>query len=297
VAEQIGWRDYERGTDGVKKAEILKIPLEKIFVREGFNPRDLTKVDTRGKILAIKEAYKAGRYVDPIKVTLVGRDVFIVDGQCRYTAATMAHQELVEGGNPGIESLFCIPFRGNDAQALIHTITANEGEKLIPIEVADVVARLLNMGWDRSKVAEALTVTIDWVNKLVFMSTLPERLKQLIKEKKVSTDVAVEVFKKRGEEAVAFLEGEVKDQEKIVTAKKIREVKPMEKDERFLNRVLEQVKVAVVDIGLDKESYPMGLDPEEEYEVVLKGSTLKALVELQETLKKREVKEAEAETE
>ena len=293
MTKQLNWREYERETEGVKKAEYLKIPLDQIKVRQGFNPRDLTKPETRGKILAIKEAYKAGRYVDPIKVKLVGEQVEIVDGECRYTAITMAHEELVIAGHPGIASMFCIPFKGNDAEALVHTITANEGERLIPIEVADVVARLINMGWERAKIAESFTYSADWVNKLLFMATLPEKVKQMIKEKKVSTDVAVAAFKKHGESVVDYLEDVTEGETQKVTTKKVREKKPIEKDEKFLNKVLNHAKVAVEDLGFVKEAYPMGINPEEDYEIVLKGATLKELVELQDLIKKRESKSVE----
>lgn len=290
---QVGWRELERSSDSIKKAEVLKIPLDQINVKPGFNPRASSKADTRNKILAIKDSYKAGRYVPPIECSLENGTVYIVDGHGRFEAAVMAHEEMVAEGGMGIASLVVVPFRGNDADRLVLTITANEGEKLIPIECAEVVKRLMNLGWDKAKIAETFSWSPDWVNKLIYMIKFPEKLKQMIFDGKISTDVATATFKKHGENAVEVLEGATEGEDKKLTSKKIREVKPMEKDERFLNRVLDQVKVAVVDLGLKKDAYPMGIDPEEDYEIVLKGATLKALVELQDTMEKRERKESE----
>lgn len=58
MGKVLNWREYERETSGVKKAEVLKIPFGSIFVREGFNPRDLNKLETKAKIQAINDACK-----------------------------------------------------------------------------------------------------------------------------------------------------------------------------------------------------------------------------------------------
>lgn len=292
------WRELERSSPTIKKAEVLKIPLEEIHVKEGFNPRDSSKPETRKKIVAIKESFKAGRYVPPIECSLEDGVVYIVDGHGRFEAANLANQELeAEGAEHRIDSMIVVPFRGNDAQRLVLTITANEGEKLIPVEAAEVVSRLLNMGWEKQKIMETFSWSMSWVDKLAFISGLPERIKQLLKQEKVSTDVVVSTFKdkkKTEKAAVDYIEALVEKAEQKVTTKHVKPKKPMVEDVGFLNKIFERVQVATEDLGLDKEAYPMGIKDEEDYEVCLKGSTLKALVDLQETVKRRAEKQEEA---
>lgn len=294
MVKQMGWREFERSNEDVKKAEVLKIPLARIHIKEGFNPRDMNKAETKGKILAMKESYKAGRYVPPLEVTLSGDTVYVIDGHCRRIAAGMADEELQAGGNPGIESLICVPFKGNDAAALVHTITGNEGEKLIPIEVAEVVARLVNMGWDRPKIANTFTYSSGWVDKLIFLSTLPEKIKQMIREGKVSTDVAVAAFKEYGEDAVEYLERMLEGETEKVTTKKTPAKKKLS-GEKFEMEVFDKVREMLEHLGFDKTDYPIKkIGTDEPYEVVITGFSLKHLMELQDMFVKKAAKEAKA---
>lgn len=288
------WRDFERNTEGVKKAEVLKIPLGLIFIKEGFNPRDITKGETQAKILSMKDSYKAGRYVAPIEVMLVGEQTYVVDGHCRRVAAGMASEELISEGHPGIEALICVPFRGNDAAALVHTVTGNEGEKLIPVEVAEVANRLMNMGWERAKIASTFSFSSGWVDKLLFLSTLPEAIKTMIKTNRISTDVAVAAFKEHGEDAVAYLEGLLSGETEKVTTKKTRPAAEKAKlsGEKFEKEVFDEVRAMVEGLGFDKEDYPIKkLADDEDYEIVIPGPALKRLIVLTELFRKRGIAE------
>lgn len=290
----LNWREYERETEGVKKAEVLKIPLGLVFIREGFNPRDITKSDTKAKILSMKESYKAGRYVAPLEVVLIGEQTYVVDGHCRRIAAGMANDELINEGHPGIESLICVPFKGNDAAALVHTVSGNEGEKLIPVEVADVVSRLVNMGWERSKIASTFTYSAGWVDKLVYISTMPEKIKQMVKDGKVSTDVAVAACKEHGEAATDYLEGLLAGETEKVTTKKTKSAAEKAKlsGEKFEQEVFDEVRAMVEGLGFDKEDYPIKkLADDEDYEIVIPGPALKRLIVLTELFRKRGIAE------
>lgn len=295
MSKQISWRELERSSDSIKKAEVLKIPLNMIQVKPGFNPRDSSKPETRGKVLAIKESYKAGRYVPPIECSLENGIVYVVDGHGRLEAAMMANDELLASGGLGIESLVVVPFRGNDADRLVLTVTANEGEKLIPIEAAEVVSRLINMGWDRPKIASTFTYSSGWVDKLLQMAAMPELIKQMVRHGKVSTDVAVAAFKKYGEEAIDYLNGLLEGETEKVTTKKVSAKKPKEKDDKFLQEVFAKATEVIADTGFDKTDYnPKKLAIDEDHEVVIKGAALKALIELQEMFRKRAIKEEKA---
>lgn len=203
----MSWRDFERKTEGVTTAGALRVPLHLINIKEGHNPRDVNKPETQAKIQRIKEAYKAGEYVQPIDISLINNVVYIVDGECRFTAASLAHEEMVAEGGDGIANLMCIPFRGNDTDRIIHSVLSNEGEKLTPMEIANnVVKKLINQGWEPKKVATSLKCSVSWIDKLYFLSNMPEAVKTMTIEGKISVDVAHDTVKKHGEGAVAVLE-------------------------------------------------------------------------------------------
>jgi ParB family chromosome partitioning protein len=193
-----GFRAFERNNEDVKAADALKVPLSRIKVEAGFNPRDLSKPETQDKIRAIAESYKAGRFVDPIKVR-IGDDsehVIVVDGECRYTAAKIADTELRrEGVKDGLPFLTVIPFRGNDIDQLIHAVTANEGERLTPLELAEVVKRFINLNYGRPDVARMLGKSLSWVDQLYFMSGMDKAVKDMVASDRVASDVAMAVAK------------------------------------------------------------------------------------------------------
>lgn len=201
-AREMGWREYERTTDGVKLADALKIRIDQIFVRKGFNPRDISKEDTQTKIRAIADSYKAGRYVKPIEVALVGGRAEVVDGHCRLEAVKLANKEL--DAEAKIQELMCMPFKGDELDRLVHTYLGNEGEKLTPIECSDLVNTMITTGGlQRQAVADRLGVTIGWVDRLIKVYKLPDEVKQQIRDGKVSLDVALKKFKDHGVEGVA----------------------------------------------------------------------------------------------
>lgn len=277
--KQMGWREFERSNDDVKRGDVLKIPLDKITIREGFNPRDITKPETQAKIEGIKHAYKNGKYVPPIEVALVNNAVEVVDGHCRLTAAVAANEELVAEGGLGIASLVCVPFRGNDADRLLHTITGNEGERLTPIEVAEVIKRLKNMGWENKKIQSELNYSASWVEKLVFLGNMPDAVKQLVQQNKVSVDVAVAKVKKEGDAASTTLTElvyQVKPGEKV-TSKHI--AKPKTEKAEVYDRARD-LAFELPEFGFKKSDIRV----KETYKIEVNGKVLKMLIELQDKL-------------
>ncbi|WP_295991225.1 hypothetical protein [Rugamonas sp.] len=275
----------------MKKAEVFKIPLNLIGVEFGFNPRDLSKSETLQKIASIKQAYKAGDYVKPLEVRLRGSKIEVVDGHCRRQAAIEARAELIaEGFSNPIPFLMCIPFKGNDLDRLVLTVHGNEGEKLTPMECAEVVRRMSGLGLNRANIAERLRVSIGWVDRLTLLNKLPELVKHRIRSGLVSPDVAVAVFKAEGEGGViaaldvkANAAGGAK-----ITAKHnklpgvSREAQRAEK--QAINKNIEaQLRVAEsIAFGLPEKLFTGEIMDEEVYSVKLNGATLKSLRALKE---------------
>jgi ParB family transcriptional regulator, chromosome partitioning protein len=282
MTKQMNWRDYERNTEGVKKADVLKIELAHIHVRKGFNPRDLGKPETQAKIEGIKNSYKNGVHVPPILVALVGSKAEVVDGHCRYEAAVRADKELKSEGGLGLPALVCIPFKGNDLDRLVQTVLGNEGEKLTPIECAEVVKRLLNQGHTREKVAQLLNYTIGWVDRLKFAGNLPEAVKQQVKEGKISLDVAAKRYREHGEDAAEAIEKEVAE----VKEKGDKRVTQKHTDKGQKKKLAETQFHLARDLAFalpEKIVKQKTLTDDKEYDLKLNGKTIKLLQQLQDS--------------
>lgn len=285
--KQIGWREFERSNKDVVKAENFKIVISKISSRKGFNARDLTKPETVEKIHRIKESYKAGRYVKPIEVALDHNEgVSIVDGECRFTALNLANKELIAEGRTVIEFMQCVPFRGNDIDQLVHMVLGNEGEKLTPLEVSDVVKRMVNQQWDLDKVATHLCYSRPWVEKLDFLSNVPEAVKRMIRQNQISVDVAIAKVKHLGgERAVEFLQGLIdaatpkEDGSKAkVTTKAVESVPKIGK--KMAVKVHAAIRALPV---FEKEAEEFA--DEGQYQLTLSGAAIKALMDMQAQMK------------
>jgi hypothetical protein len=196
------FRDFERGNADVGRGELMKVPLHRIVKREGFNPRDLSKPETVEKIAAIKEAYKSGQYVPAIEVRLESKEkVSIVNGECRYTAALQADAELKAEGQEGVGFLMCVPFKGSDEDCLMMTVTSNAGEKLTVLELSVVVRRAIDtLNLPKTHIAKKLSWSASYIDKLEAISNLAHPIKDLIRDDKISVDVALDAVKKHGAE-------------------------------------------------------------------------------------------------
>jgi ParB-like chromosome segregation protein Spo0J len=295
--EEAGWKKFAKAT-GVDKAEVLHIPLDMIKVQAGFNPREMDKPETQAKIKGLKESYKLGNYVKPLEVMLAGDHVEIVDGEGRYTAAVQADKELKKAGKPGIPYLVCVPFTGNEVQRLILTVQGNEGEKLTQLEQSEVVARLQGLGWKREVIAKTLGFSIGWIDRLIVLRKMPEKVKALVRDGKVAPDVAAEYFKKHGDNTEAELKALMKEaKEGSKVTKKDAKKKPAEEKEPTQGQINKQATAEAVqilaaelpDFGMPKSAIRMT----EVYKVELTGKALKQLMLIQSIHAPDEVEEAE----
>lgn len=199
VAPVTSWRKLAESSEDVQKYNAFKVKLDLITVEKDFNPRDMSKPTTLTKIANIKKAYLQGDEVPPLECQLMddGR-VQVVDGHCRLTAAHQARAEQRAANQPEIEYLIVMPFRGNDLDRLVMAFTANEGEKLTPLECGELCKRLMRMHWDKKRIAEKFNFTLSWLDRILFLADMPEAVKLLVNHDKVAADVALKVVKTAG---------------------------------------------------------------------------------------------------
>lgn len=232
------WRKLAESSEDVQKFNAFKVKLDLIYIEEGFNVRDMHKPSTLAKVEGLKRAYLTDpEKVPPLMCQLMddGR-VQVVDGQCRLTAARQARDDQRSRGVPKLEYLVVIPFRGNDADRLAATYKANQGERLTPLEAGEMCKRYLAMGWGKHQIATEFDFTTSWLDRLLFLANMPERIKVLVNHDKVAPDVALKVVKNYGERAaesvlLAMIEDAKKeapaDKEVKVTKKHLKTKEPV----------------------------------------------------------------------
>lgn len=308
----LNFREFERQNEDVKKAEHLKLPLGRITVKKGFNPRNLDKPATQEKIAGIQAAYEKGEFVPMpiVRMAMDGKSAEIVDGECRFTAAKRADVAMRKRGEAGIEFFEVIRFTGTEIQARNTAFKANQGEQLTPMEQADHVIWYRDQGLTREKIAEELGKGLSWIDRLIAFGKLPKKVQDLVRDDKLNADEAVKFFKKfpNGDDAyneimkklegkggvkvtakdsAAPSEGEDDDdagadpEAAAEEAKRKAEEKAATKAEQ--KRVLQQHETArKLAFALpDKIKAPRNIEDDGMYEVALTGASIKLLKSLQ----------------
>lgn len=174
---------------GVKgKRDFYPFDPRLLKVDPDYNVRDLTTKDARVKLDELKEQIRHAGVRTPLEVRMQGDDLYIVAGHRRHWAVMELIAEGVE-----IESIPVIhePLGTNDAERAINLVLSNSGEPLTPLELARVVKRLADFGWDESQIAKR----IGWKSKAsvrqhLDMLALPEEVQQAVKRGEVSATMA-----------------------------------------------------------------------------------------------------------
>lgn len=182
------------------KRDFFMVDPRKLSVDPTYNVRDLTTPDAREGLDELKAMVRADGVQVPLVVRLIGDDLTIVQGHRRHTVV----MELIAEG----EDIKAIPAiaeaKGvNDADRTFDLLRSNSGQPLAPLEIAEVVKRLINYGWTEAQIAQRRGWrSTQTVTNYLSMLEMPEVVKEHVKNGHVSATLAREITKtKDGEEA------------------------------------------------------------------------------------------------
>ncbi|MGS0567093.1 DNA translocase FtsK [Xanthomonas oryzae] len=193
--------------DGVKKTDLYRIDPRLISEEEGFNLRDYNDPDVVAQIERFADDYANGRYVPPLIVrTLADGRIVPVEGHLRRRGALLA----IERG-ADIPFVDCTSFKGGDAERVQLMLKSAEGLKLKPLEVAFGYLRLHRMGHSNTKIAEDMGRTPARVEQLLLLATAESDVHAMVREGRVTADVAVEAVRAHGENAGPFLQSKLEE--------------------------------------------------------------------------------------
>ena len=141
------------------------VPLSKITVREGFNPRDDVE---RAELDRLTDSVREHGLIQPLVVREADGGYELVDGERRYRACARAAVTEVP-----------VVVRETDAETdgLDVALVANMSRvDLDPVEEARAIKRLIDAGLTRKGVAERLSIPQSRVRERLGLLELPEEL-------------------------------------------------------------------------------------------------------------------------
>lgn len=200
----------------VGRTDIYYIDPTKIVVQNGFNPR--LSFDSN-KLEDLKNSIIANGVRVPLIVKLNNDNQFVlIDGERRLRATLMA----IEEGNQ-IVSVPCRVERKQmtEIDMLTLAMTANESERLTPVEEARAFDRLRNYGLNVSDIAKKIGKSPTFVNnRLSLLDASPEVLKEVEEKNITFTEVKEIVEASDGIESQKEKLEEVKAKKEEKKAKK-----------------------------------------------------------------------------
>jgi ParB/RepB/Spo0J family partition protein len=182
------FRDHP-GVQGKRDAYPFDPRLLKI--EPGYNVRNLDSTDDAD--LELKESIRANGVRVPLEVRLVDEDVFVVAGHRRYK---MTMELIAEGEEIKSIPVMPEPKHTTEIDRIINLVISNSGKPLKPLEVAEVVRRLVVFGWDHHAIAKRL----GWrsstsVKQHLDLIAMPEPVKQIVRDDGASATTAAKAMK------------------------------------------------------------------------------------------------------
>jgi ParB/RepB/Spo0J family partition protein len=193
-------------------------------VDPSYNVRDLSTPEAKDKLSELKESIRANGVKVPLEVRFDGTDVYVVSGHRRH----MAVMELIAEGEP-IETVLTIAeAKGtNDAERVLNLVTSNSGEPLKPLEVAEVVRRLVAFGWENTQIAKRMGwKSASSVNQYLDMLAMPEGVKEHVRNGNISATLARNIAKGADPQAAEELIKANIEENKRITGGKRTKVTP-----------------------------------------------------------------------
>lgn len=167
--------------------EVVKIELDKIVVRDGFNVRhDLGDIEGLAASILANGQTIAGR-VD----VLAGGTFALVDGHRRYAACKLLEKQ----GHAPLFKAIVNPNRTTEEQRILQMFTTQDNKQLLPNEIADLIQRLINLGYNVSTVANKIGKSVTYVAQMLDYAEKAPAIKEHVKNGKLTVAGAIQIKK------------------------------------------------------------------------------------------------------
>ncbi|MFM0355457.1 chromosome partitioning protein ParB [Paraburkholderia nemoris] len=187
---------------GGGSSDLWTVPPDRIH----YDPRDNVRPLDQDRVRHLAELMKANGYdrKKPLGcfVRKVGGEdrIFVYEGQHRYHAALLAIKE----GMPVDKMIDRLPIVIDEAKSvnrvnLIYAgITNNDGEKLTPLQLAEKVIELQELGEPNAAICRRLNITDQTIRDVLLLANAPAGLHKLVRDKVVSSTLAIDEIRTHG---------------------------------------------------------------------------------------------------
>lgn len=174
--------------NSLRAEEVVKIPISKVFVREGFNVR-IDMGDLEGLADSIIENGQAV----PGRVDVLANGTFaLTEGERRYRALKIIQDKV--GSEPFFKAIVNTKST-TEEQRIVQMFTTQDNKQLTPVEVAEVIKRLVNMGYNYSEIAKKIGKSHTYVSERYTFSQDSKVVKDAVANGDISISTAITLQK------------------------------------------------------------------------------------------------------
>jgi hypothetical protein len=209
---------------GAGRRDTYFVSPENLHVKDGFNVR-FKDADLEAHIQGLMDSIESEGFhaYQPLGGYVANEDgievIYVTEGHCRLEAV----KRLVKKGIQ-FEGVPVVISSGITEESItLGLLTSNSGKSLKPLEQAVVVARLVNYGWEKARIAKSAGFTVTYLDQLLQLLESPAEVREMVKRGEVSAATAIKVVRKSGSAAAGVLK------EGLATAKAKGKAKVTEK--------------------------------------------------------------------
>lgn len=193
---------YNKKINDIKVKKTFTAPLSAIYVEPGFNIR-FGEI-TESSVQELMQAYLAGHPIPPIVIEVQSDDrLKVTAGHRRYTALTA----LVKAGHTQFERVEVRHMNGSEVDIIRFMVGENGHGRtnLNAVDLAVACKKLADLQHTPGQIAKLLDFSESKVVYHLTIAKMSEQVKTAIVEGKIAADLAVEVFRKSGDDGVMAL--------------------------------------------------------------------------------------------
>ena len=196
------------------RSGLFAIAPEKLRIKAGLNPRDLTTPENVEHIdklaaLILEHGFLPNH---PISVAQDTEGFFVAHGECRWTAAMKAKFEL--GAKDLVVYAVPEPRGTSELDRIIDHSVSNEGKRLTPLEESINIKRAYDICKSIPDLAKALGKSQTFIAQAIDFQSAPHKVKEAVRAGKVSATLAAQTVRRHGDQAAEILDRAVAVAEK-----------------------------------------------------------------------------------
>jgi ParB/RepB/Spo0J family partition protein len=173
--------------NSLRAEEVVKIPISKIVMRDGFNVRQ-SYGDTDSLAYSILE----NGQVQPGRVDILADGSFVlVDGHRRFIAL----QQLAKNGYEPFFKAIVNTKSTTEEQRILQMFTTQDNKQLEPVEVSELIKRLVNIGYNASEIAKKIGKSHTYVGNMYAFSQDSKIVKEAVTNGDISISTAITLQK------------------------------------------------------------------------------------------------------